>query len=1017
MPRKFPLLGKRMFIILLLINFCLIIPFITSAQKKTVSGTVTGVDGSPLTSAAVLEVGTNNGTITDSTGRFVISVNDNAILEISSVGYQNIRVPVSGKSVINVSLTLSNETLNQVVVVGYGTQRKIDVTGSVAQITGTEITKQGVVNPLSGLQGKVPGVQITNNGAPGSSPNILIRGLGTFNGGTAPLYIVDGAWVNNIQFLNPADIETISILKDASSQAIYGVKAANGVIIITTKKGVRGKSTVSYNGTIGWQVANHIPKMADAHEYSILFNELQRASGGTNFLDSSQFGTGTNWFDQTLRNGLITNHNISVNGGGEKSTYNLSLGYLNQEGILKTNKYERFTSNFKQDIKVTNYLTFGYSLIGQYSKLNNPPGGIWRSLYTAPPVLPVRFADGTYGDPGYYGLGSAVGNPQVTLDYNNGITKDYNLNGNVYAEIKFLRNFTWRSSFGGILDQNDYKNFTPIYKANSNQQSTHNTLNINTGTTKNWIIDNTLSYNNIFGDSRVNLMIGQEAQRIYSYGTTGTASDGSLSSNPQTWYLSLGAGGGTVNDNVSLERTSSYFARGTYSYADRYTFTATVRSDASSLFTANSGRATLPSFGVAWILTNEKFMQNQKLFDVLKLKGSWGMIGNSRVPLSASVAQTVSSTLILGNNGTILAGQSVSSAIPPLLRWEKNEGTDVGIEAVLLNNHLNVNVDYYNRDTKNLIFALFVPGSSGFSSASILENLGVVRNRGVEVSAVWNDVIGDDFHYSIGGNVSYNKNEFTKNNFGGNQKFFSGGAASTGGQLGTVTTQGSPIGQFYGYQVIGIFQSAADVANYKDSKGTIYQPNAKPGDFKYAKLSNGGIGAIQGSDRTIIGNPNAKYFYGINTSFGYKQFDLTLDFNGVAGVDIYNANKGLRFGNENFTKDFYNHRWHGSGTSDSYPSVSLGGGTNYYINTWYVESGNYFRIRNVQLGYTTSIETLKKAGISNLRLFVNAQNPVIFTKYTGFSPEIAGGSPGNYGIDNNVYPITATYTFGINLTF
>lgn len=983
----------------------------------TVKGKVTDENGQPLAGVSVVVGSSNAGTATDANGNYSIEVADDGTLTFSFVGFAPQIVSVDGRSTIDISLKREESALSAVVVVGYGTQRKIDVTGSVASIKGSDIANQPVSNPLSGLQGKVAGVQITNSGAPGASPDILIRGLGTFNAKTSPLYVVDGVWVDNIQFLNPSDIETVNILKDASSQAIFGVKGANGVVLITTKKGSRSKVSINYNGSVGWQVANNIPEMANAHEYAILFNELQRANNGTSFLDSSQFGEGTNWFNQTLRNGIISNHQVSVNGGGEKGAYYLSLGYLNQQGILKTNDYDRYTGSFRNDIKATKNITTGFTLIGQYSKAKNTPGGIWRSLYTAPSVLPVRFADGTYGDPGYYGLGSVVSNPQVSLDYNNASTQGYHLNGSVYADIQILKKFTWHTDFGGLYDATEFLNFTPIYKANSNQQSTHNTLTRNTTSLKNWLINNTLTYKNSFGDHNLTVLLGQSAQRNYGYNTNGIAQDGSLSSNPQTWYLSLGNGGGTVNDAPSLEKVSSYFGRVTYSYHDRYTITGTLRSDASSLFTANSGRATLPSVGAAWIISNESFMANSKNINTLKLKASWGMIGNSGVPLQASVSQTDANNIIFGNNGVLLAGQSVSKPIPPLLNWEKSQGYDIGIEAALLDNRLNVEADYYNKETRNFIFALFLPGSSGYSTSFLLENIGGVRNSGFELSLNWNDHINADWRYSVGANVSYNQNEFYENKFGGSQKFYSGGAASTGGQLGTLTTLGQPLGVFYGYQVIGIFQSQDDVNNYKDSKGTVYQPNAKPGDFKYAKLTNDGIGAINAQDRMVIGNPNPKWMYGINTSFSYKEFDLGLDFYGVAGVDLYNANKGLRFGNENFTKDFFDKRWHGSGTSDTYPSVSIGGGQNYYINSWYVESGSFFRIRNAQLGYTLSYDGMAKLGVEKLRVYVNAQNPIIFTRYKGFSPELSGASPGNRGIDNNVYPLSATYNLGVNLTF
>src|SRR6185312_7474156 len=391
-------------------------------QDIKITGKVTGDNGEPLANVTVQVKGSDRGTTTDFSGNFTLLVPDNATLTFSYIGYNSQDVAVSGQSVFNIKMVPSNKVLDQVVVVGYGTQRKIDVTGAVGQIKGDEIAKQASPNPISGLQGKIAGVQITNVGTPGSSPDIKIRGLGTYSSNASPLYVVDGVWVTDVSFLNPADIDNISILKDASSSAIYGVKGANGVVLITTKKG-KGKAVVSYNGTVGWQVATHIPKMADAHEYAIMFNELGRATASTNFLDSSQFGAGTNWFNQELRNALITNHSVTVSGGSEKSTYNLSLGYLDQQGILKTNDYQRYTAKFSNDVEVSRFVKAGYTVIGEYNKSHDAPTGIWRDLYTAPPVLPVKFANGRYGDPGYYGLGQSVSNPQATLDYNNATAK------------------------------------------------------------------------------------------------------------------------------------------------------------------------------------------------------------------------------------------------------------------------------------------------------------------------------------------------------------------------------------------------------------------------------------------------------------------------------------------------------------------------------------------------------------------------------------------------------------------
>ncbi|MFT4154408.1 SusC/RagA family TonB-linked outer membrane protein [Parafilimonas sp.] len=991
-----------------------------NAQTQ-VTGTVTDSAGKPLSGVSVQKKNTKTGATTNDQGVYQLNASPADVLVFSHVGYQDQEITVGSQTTINVSMNIASAQLTDVVVVGYGTQRKIDVTGSVTQINGNEISKQGVVNPLSGLQGKVAGVQITNTGTPGSSPQITIRGLGGYSSTTAPLYVVDGVWFSDISFLNPNDIETMSILKDASSESIYGVRGANGVVLITTKKGASGKVAINYNGSVGAQIASNIPKMANGYEYAVMFNELTRLTGGTDVLDSSQFGEGTDWFDVALRPALMTNHQISVNGGAEKSTYNLSLGYLNQQGILKTNTYDRYTANFRNDVKISNHIKVGYNVIGNYSKSFDPPGSIWRQLYTAPPILSPKNADGSYGDPATYGLGSAISNPQVTLDYNHATTQEYHLNGNAYIDINFAKYFTWHSSIGGIYENAEEQSFTPVYDATSTQYSSTYTLSETRTSVKNWIIENTLTYNKTFGEHRITALAGQTAYRNFARQAVATTTDGTLSDDPSTWYFSSSNSSTYYNiissDGVqtypALEKVSSYFGRLTYSFSNRYTFTGTLRSDASSKFTSNFGRAFLPSFGVAWILSNESFMRNQKVFDALKLKASWGAVGNSGVPTYVATQTTTSSSIIYGGTGDISTGESIATLEPNPLKWEKTIGTDIGLEAALLANRLSVDIDLYNKLTKDFVFPVAVLASSGTTTSTILENVGDMRNRGIEIGVNWHDKINDDWSYSIGGNFSSNSNIFLKSDVLGST-LYSGGSASTGGEYGTVTKVGQPVGVFYGYKVIGIFQNQSEIDSYADADGNLYQPDAQPGDFKYESTTKSG--PLSGNDRQAIGNPNPKYFYGINTSVSYKSFDLSLDFNGVADADVYNANKGLRYGNENWTKAFYENRWHGEGTSTTNPSVNVGGNENYYTNSWYVESGSYFRIRNIQLGYTLPQNTLQKIGIQNFRCYFNAQNPVIFTKYTGFTPEVTG-NPGSRGIDNNVYPLAAIYIIGVNLTF
>lgn len=1009
-------------------NLIVIVSGSLVVQDISVTGKITGDHGEPLGNVTVYVKGTSRGTTTDNNGNYTITVPEKGTLVVSYIGYEGQEVPVNSQSVINVKLNQSAKQMDQVVVVGYGTQRKIDVTGSITQIKGEEISKQASTNAMSALQGKVAGVQITNNGIPGTAPLIRIRGLGTYYANANPLYVVDGVWYkNDVNFLNPADIETINILKDASSEAIYGINGANGVIIITTKKGSRsGQTNITYNGSVGYQKATNLVKMTDAHEYAILFNELGRQNGSTTFLDSSQFGTGTNWYNQALRNATLTNHQIGVSGGTEKSTYNFSVGYLGQEGILKTNNYKRYTIHFQNDFQVSRFIKAGYSALGSYSTTNDPPATIWHDLYAAPPVIPVRFADGTYGDPGYYGLGTGVNNPQVSLDINTARSRTYDVTGSAYIDIKFLKHFTLHSSAGGDYKEYDSKNYIPVYKATSTQQNKVSNLNIITRPSRTWLVENTLTYANTFGDHKVTAMVGQHADYSY-YDEVNSTATGVPNVSPGSWYLGLGTGGVGATydvDNANpanpiyplLSTVSSYFGRLSYSFKDRYLLNATLRADGTSKFLGSERWGYFPSVGAAWVVSQEAFMQDQHIFNTLKLKGSWGKIGNVGSPAYASIQTVVNGgnySVIYGNSGTVSPGASVASPVPPLSRWERSIGTDIGLEAVVLNNRLSIEADYYEKKTQALNFRLLFQGTLGYNTPYIITNLGDARNRGVELALSWNDKIGKDFTYRIGGNVAINNNMLVKNTAGG-QKLYDGGNGATSGQYTTVSTIGQPIGVFYGYKVIGIFQNAAEVSNYKDKNGNMFQPKAQPGDFKYASMT--GVGPLSGNDRVVLGNPNPKYVYGISTYWAYKKFDLALDFNGVAGVSVYNANKGLRYGAENYTQDFYDHRWHGTGTSNSYPSANIGGGQNGLPNSWYVESGSYFRIRNAQLGYTFTSEGLTRLGFQKLRVYLNTQNPFTFFKYKGFTPEV-GGVPGSAGIDTNIYPLAATYSFGVNVGF
>ncbi|MEO6149886.1 MAG: SusC/RagA family TonB-linked outer membrane protein, partial [Mucilaginibacter sp.] len=757
---------KRIITISLYGVLCLLLINRAYAQDVTVKGTVTdAATGETLVGVSVAVKSTQTGAQTGPDGTFTLSAPATAQLTFSYIGYTTQTVAIGGRTTIDIKLATAANELQQVVVVGYGTQRKIDVTGSVASIKGEEISKQASINPIAALQGKIAGVQITNSGAPGASPQITIRGVGTIFGNTKLLYVVDGVWYDDISFLNPADIDNMSVLKDASSTAIYGLRAANGVILITTKKGKKGGATVNYTGYAGWQTTTNAVEMANATEYATLINELYNANKTTPLLfeDPSSYGQGTDWYGQVLRNAFVTNHQVSVNGGGEKSTYNFSFGYLDQDGSVKGNNYKRYTTRLVNDYEPVKNLKIGFTVSGLYSKSNDIDGGIFHQMYGAAPVVPVYYADGSYGDPSDFNLGGGNNyNPQVTLDFYDQKSQNYRFTGNAYAELKFLGHFTFKTSFGGDIGQGEVRNYNPVYKATLIQQNTISKLAVNRAETRNWIAENTLTYANRFGDHNLTVLLGQTAQR-YRYYFLNTSAQNVPNTSEGDRYLALGNPTGRfAGDGGSLTTALSYFGRVNYSFKDKYLLTASLRADAGSQFYGNDLWAYLPSVGAGWVITNEDFMKDQRFFNTLKLRGSYGKVGNAGVPLNPTilpVTQIPQYTAIFGVDQLPYTGANIASVVPPAILVERGVGTDIGIEAAMLNSRLTVEVDYYNRTTEQAIFPLPILGSLGTESGRLIGNQAKISNRGFEFTAGWRDQVGSDFKYSISGNFSINNNK------------------------------------------------------------------------------------------------------------------------------------------------------------------------------------------------------------------------------------------------------------------
>ncbi len=975
-------------------------------------------DGSTLPGVTVMVVGKQTGTVTDINGNYSLNVEKNAVLRFSFVGMKTQEIPVNNRTRIDVEMEAAISQLEEVVVVGYGSTKKMDLTGSVTTVKSDKLSYQPASNIGSVLQGKVAGVQVTNSGAPGAAPTIRVRGLGTVNSSADPLYVVDGVVTNDISFLSPTDIETTTILKDASASAIYGVKASNGVIIITTKRNTGNKPAMTYNAYAGFQTAvNELP-LANNTQYIELINEknkLQKEAAGQTYtpLDPANFPNYTNWYKEVMRSqAYVTNHDMSFSGGTGKNLYLFGAGYFKQEGLLLNQTYERLNLRSSIDMEVNKHVKVGYSATLSGFRTNDAPS-VFYEAYVAPPVFkPKMDDDSTFTNPVGLGLGN-FSNPAASLYYFNSKSNGLRLVGSVYAEIGFAKYFTYRTQYGTDLGYARNRSYTPYYYVSPTQKDTNRTMSRLWTYNYKGVWDNTITFENNVGPHRIKAMAGMAAQYERTLGTSGSRL-GVPYLGENTLYLSLGRSKTSqVSDWGSKVTALSYFGRVNYSLFDKYLFTATLRTDGSSVFPKNDRWDLFPSAGLGWVITSEEFMQGQKVFDFLKLRGSWGLNGNNRIPanvytLTVEQGGILNTAFGQGGNVVIAEGANITSAVPPQLKWEKMHEIDIALEGQTLNARLNFEVDLYWRTTKDAIFPLTLSSTAG-TSGSYLSNNADILNRGVELTLGWNDKVGD-FSYDLNFNYAFNHNEVKKLREGTLGIY--GGNLPVGGFFSTYTVLGMPIGSYYGRKVIGIFQTKDEVINYVNAEGKKLQPNAKPGDFKYEDVDGNGV--IDNKDRIFIGNAIPKSQAGFSATLAYKGLDFTIDIYARWGNMIYNAKRAQRLGNENYDLDFYNNRWHGEGTSNTYPSADLTG-DNMLPNTWYFEDGAFMRVRTIQLGYSVNKEFLKRLGISSLRFYANATNPINLFGYNGFNPEIPGGSSTSQGIDLNVYPMSATYNIGVNL--
>ncbi|MFD2248053.1 SusC/RagA family TonB-linked outer membrane protein [Pontibacter ruber] len=1017
-----------------------------SGYAVTVTGRVTSDAGEPLIGASVALKGSTTGAVTDVNGNYSINVPDEGgVLVVSYIGFLTQEVPVNGRTSINIVLQTDAKALEEVVVIGYGVQKKSVVTGAISSVKASDLENQQITRVEQALQGRTSGVTVaSNSGAPGAESTVRVRGITTLNN-NSPLYVVDGVVVNGgIDYLNQSDIESIEVLKDAASAAIYGTRGAAGVILVTTKKGKEGSIRVNYNGYFGTQAPSRKLDLLNAIEYATLRNEASVAGGGSIvYPDPQSLGEGTDWQEYVFNDDArIQNHDVAISGGNNVSTFYASYGYLNQEGIVATeiSNYERHNVRLNSTHKVTKWLTLGQTLGYSHVKSmggfnpNTEFGGPLNSAINLDPTTPVLITDpAILDDPnsvynrqpvirngqGYpYGISTTVMQEMTNpLAYIQTQLGNYgwsdNIVGNAFAEIEPLKGLKFRSTLGGKLAYWGGESFRPIFYLNASTTSQQTNRSRNRNRVIDYNIENILSYSREFGSHNFSALLGQGAYRdamtsglnvSYNAIPANNFDDASFNLPVPTTSITAGAYDGIAHT------ISSLFGRVTYDFNERYLFTGIIRRDGSSRFGENYQYGYFPSVSVGWVTSSESFWPENKIVDYLKIRGSYGVVGNDASPNFAFVP-----TIGSGRNYTFgyegyTIGYSPNAPANPDLRWEETAQTNIGFESTLLSN-FNFTFDWFNKKTSGILRPLELPGYVG-STGNPTANIADMQNRGIELELGYNKQIGE-VNFGISGNASYIKNEILSLESG--KEFTEDNTASIQTFNGRLNRHivGQPFGTFYGYKTNGIFQNEEEVANYKNSEGKVIQPNAVPGDFRWTDLNDDG--KITPEDRMVLGKPLPDWTFGVTLNAAWKNFDLLVFGQGVTGNKIFQGLRRLEITNANWQSKALG-RWTGEGSTNEYPRLSTNDPNGNFSNPsdFYLEDGDYFRIKTFQVGYTLPSSLTEKVAIQKARFYVSSNNLLTFTKYTGFDPEIGGSI---MGIDRAFYPQARSFMVGVNVGF
>ncbi len=1038
---------------------CMFYLSITSlyAQELAVSGNVKDATGEFVIGASVLVKGTTNGTITDIDGNFTLTgLSAGSVIEVSYIGYVTQSLTVQDATPLQIVLKEDTETLDEVVVVGYGVQKKSVVTASIAKVSSDDLASTAPTRMDNALKGLAAGVTVTSSsGQPGAAAQIRVRGIGTINN-SDPLYIVDGMPIEGgLDYLNPNDIASIEVLKDAASGAVYGARAANGVILVTTKTGKIGATKVSYDFSYGWQNAWKKRDVLNASQYAMMINEGYTNAGmDPKYSNPNAYGTGTDWQDLVFNdNAPMMNHQLSVSGANEKVSYLFSAGYYTQDGIVGGNynrsNYERLTlrsntqytlfdekenRNWLNSLKFTSNLSYARvesTSIDANSTWGSPLGS---ALALSPILTPYDEGDAAQeqldkyaNTEGYVPMydphngklfsipGSEYGemtNPLANLSLPGTVGWSHKFVANFSAELQIWDNLKFKTSYGADLSFWGDDGYTPEYYLRNGGFSTHSTAFSSKYDGLVWQLENVLMYDKTIDKHGFSVILGQSAKK-----TTGSYLWGSRNNinNYDRPYIDASNGLAENGDRdaagapTETSTLASLFARASYNYDERYMLQVTVRRDGSSRFGANNHYAVFPSFSLGWNLTNEKFMQRRPdWLTTTKVRLSWGKNGNENIGnFRYTVLTSAGNNAIFGASESVINGVKASGLANPDLRWEESEQLDLGLDFGFFNNALTFTADYYKKTTNGMLMTMNIPSYVGESKP--IGNVGKMENSGLEMEIAYKFNVAD-WNFRVAGNATYLKNKLIEY---GNDSGWANLDAFQGAGTISRAQNGKPFPYFYGYKTAGIFQNYDEINAYTNAEGGLIQPNAVPGDVRFVDVDGNGV--ITEDDRTDIGKGMPDWTFGFNFNASWKNFDFSMMWQGTAGNDIFDATRRTDISASNLPS-WMLERWTGEGTSNRIPHFALGDNVNWQSSDLYVYNGSYLRLKNIQLGYTLPQRITSKAFISSLRVYVAAENLLTFTQYHGFDPEISSGGT-SLGIDYGVYPQARVFTVGLNLNF